>query len=292
MEIDQSSQEIVFKSFKFETFPNSLKIVQDSNLNNISKLEITVPNNYVSVGDIITISNASSIGDIVASFINTDHEVYEVNKANDTFTVIINTDTSVSELNTSGTGGAFTRIKIPILSRLLFNYNDTFGNLLGFKYMGEPTSITQFKHKISNFDDYEEKTPYDNVGNIDTSNNMINLSGDYFYVFLYLNDYEGLVSNSIAANPFAKILLAGYNGDIMFNTFVSSPLEFDVPISLINQFKVTFRYADNNLVDFKNFSHSFTLRITEKIFNPNRTNLLSKEKTFEENLIDNNYFNS
>jgi len=203
----------------------------------------------------------------------------------DTFTVIINTDTNVSELNTRGTGGSFTKIKIPIISRFLFNYNDTIGELLGFKYVGESTSITNFNHRISNFDLYEEETPYDEVGNINTSNSLINFTGNYFYIFMYLNDLEGVVSNSNAQNPFAKILLAGYNGDIMFNTFVSSPLEFDVPISLINDFKVTFRYADNTLVDFKNLNHSFTLRVTEKILRPVRTNIVSNRVTYQDSLI-------
>ena len=35
-------------------------------------------------------------------------------------------------------------------------------------------------------------------------------------MFMYLNDYEGVISNSLADNAFAKILLSGYNGDIMF----------------------------------------------------------------------------
>ena len=45
----------------------------------ILKLTIRHPNNYVSVGDIITISNAADIGDISATLINKSHVVYSVN---------------------------------------------------------------------------------------------------------------------------------------------------------------------------------------------------------------------
>ena len=76
----------------------------------------------------------------------------------------------------------------------------------------------------------------------------------------------------------------------MFNTFIPSPLELDIPISLINKFHVTFRYPDNSLVDFKNIDHSFTLRITEKILRPVRTNILSNRVTYENSLITKHFF--
>ena len=172
-----------------------MKIEKDKSLVNISKLIITIPNNYVTVGDFITISGATSIGDILASFINTEHQVVEVNKINDSFTVLINTDTNIENLNINGTGGAFTKIKIPILSRF-FNFNDTIEKLLGFKNIGDNNSITSFSHTISNNDLYEESTPFDEIGNVNDVNSIINFTANYFYFFMYLNDLEGVISNT------------------------------------------------------------------------------------------------
>ena len=72
----------------------------------------------------------------------------------------------------------------------------------------------------------------------------------------------------------------------MFNTFISSPLEFDIPVAILNELKVSFKYADNISPNFKNFDHSFTLRITERITKPVRTQLLSKKKDYRQGMIE------
>ena len=72
----------------------------------------------------------------------------------------------------------------------------------------------------------------------------------------------------------------------MFNTFISSPLEFDNPISLFNELKVNFRYGDGTSPNFRNFDHSFTLRITERITTPKRTQIVSKKINYLESIID------
>ena len=284
--IDKNSQEVQFKSYKLESLPHSLKIIKDNVLSNIYKLQITCANNYVNVGDKITISGAAQIGDILSNIINGEHEVFEINNSNDTFTIIIPVDVTRQNINTSGTGGPYVKVKVPVLASFLFNYQDTIGNLLGFKNVGNQTSVTEFKHITSNFDNYIEEIKFDEVGNKDIYNPLLNLTGSYFYIFLYLNDFEGIISNTLAPNPFAKISLSGYTGDIMFNTFVSSPLEFDVPVSLINELNVQFKYADNTRPNFRNFDHSFTLRITERITKPVRTQVLSKKKDFRQSMIE------
>ena len=97
---------------------------------------------------------------------------------------------------------------------------------------------------------------------------MLNLTGDNTYMLLYLNDFEGIISGSDSDHAFSKILLNGVPGDYMFNTFVNSPLEFDFPIKNLNEIKVSFKYPDGTIPDFRNYEHSFTLRITELIYKP------------------------
>jgi len=105
---------------------------------------------------------------------------------------------------------------------------------------------------------------------------------------MYINDYECVINNSNQPTAFAKILLSSNPGDILFNTFVNYPLEFDFPISTLNELNIKFTYPDGTLVDFRNIDHSFTLRIIEKIIKPNNTGINSKDTSFYETIINKN----
>ena len=104
---------------------------------------------------------------------------------------------------------------------------------------------------------------------------------------MYLNNYEGIITNSNInqENIFSKILMAGNTGDILFNTFVNSPLEFDIPIPTISQFSIKFYYPDGTKPDFRNFEHSLTLRITEKHTKPFNTEIDTTKQTYIDTLI-------
>ena len=286
---DDNSKELVFLSYKQNKLPNSLTVESDSSLGSETfKLIIKHINNFVEVGDTITISGAQRIGDIPASALNTSHTVYEINEFADTYTVLIDIviEKSLDKINLTGTGGGNIFITIPAKVSFLFNYDDTLGNILGFKNVGYTNSITEFSNKTSNFDNYIEPILFDEVGNANPSNDIINLNGNNYYLLLYINDFEGVIVNSNLDNPFSKILLTGQSGDIMFNTFVNSPLEFDVPIASINYFKIKFLFSDGSLPDFRNFDHSFTLRIVESTTQPHRTKINPKETSYIGSMID------
>jgi len=96
---------------------------------------------------------------------------------------------------------------------------------------------------------------------------------------MYLNDIEFIYSSSSIKPAFAKILLSGNPGDILFNTFVEqSKYQYDkiFPISNLSNFNITFLFPDGNLVDFRNLNHSFTLKITEEKIQNSNTFLNSK----------------
>ena len=97
---------------------------------------------------------------------------------------------------------------------------------------------------------------------------------------MYLNNYECILNSFNQPTSFAKILMSGIPGDIMFNTFINYPLEFDFPIPSLNELSIKFTYPNGNLVDFRNINHSFTLRIIEKINIPYKTGLNSKDTNF------------
>lgn len=288
LEINENSQEVKFLSYKFELLPQSLKVEKAENITDVLKLIIKHPNNFVEVGNKITISDAIQIGDVPSNIINQEHEVYEVNPATNTYSVIIPMDVTIEDFKTVGTGGPNTKIRIPAKTSFLFDRTDTIGELLGFKNVGQVNAITPFNHTTSNFSSYIEPTVYDEVGNANINNNLLNLTGNFYYLLLFLNDFEGIITNTNKENAFSKILMSGNPGDIMFNTFVNSPLEFDIPIASVNQFKVKFTYPDGVKPNFRNYNHSFTLRITEKITKPNRTGIISKKESYLNSIIEKN----
>ena len=97
--------------------------------------------------------------------------------------------------------------------------------------------------------------------------------------------FKHATDNINQENMFSKILMAGNTGDVMFNTFVNSPLEFDIPISLISQFNIKFYFPDGTKPEFRNYEHSFTLRITEKINKPFNTQIDTTNMNYLDSLV-------
>jgi len=280
------TQEIKFTAFKTDNLPNSLKAdIVTINGTEYFRLTIKHPNNLVEVNDIITIKNATDLGVISRLNINKDLSVYEVNKENNSYTTLLgpkNQITTNQDLLTTLTddGGGATSVKTKARISFLFNYSDTVGEVLGFRSVGSSNAITPYKTIISNFDSYQTDTQLNSVGNIVTTNQLLNFSGKNNYYLLYLNDFELVTNTSNLNTAFAKILLSGQPGDVLYNTFINFPLELDFPISTLNELQVKILYPDGSFPDFRNIDHSFTLRITEMVTNPRNTGINSKKTTF------------
>jgi len=280
------TNEVTFSAYKTENLPNCLK-VDIYTINNIDYFRLIVkhPNNLVQVNNKVIVSNSLDIGLINKSYINKSFTVYEVNIENSSYNMLIapvNQITSSNNLGTTLTDSRGGAIQITSNARisLLFNYPNTIGAILGFKNTGSQNSITPYKNIISNFDSYVNDTNLNSVGNIVTSRKLLNFVGNNNYYLLYLNDYELVSNTSNQENAFAKILLSGQPGDILFNTFINYPLEFDFPISTLNELQIKILYPDGTYPDFRNIDHSFTLRITELVNYPKNTGINSKKTTF------------
>jgi hypothetical protein len=279
------TQEVTFSAFKTENIPNSLK-VDIVTIDSIQYFRLIVnhPNNLVEINDLVTISNASAIGIVTSTLINKTHTVFEIN--NNNYSILLGTINQIYTSNNdltqtlTDTGGASINIKTKARISLLFNYKDTIGSVIGFKNVGQANAITDYKNTISNFDSYLNDTKLNTVGNIVETPLLLNFTGNNNYYLLYLNDYE-LVNNSYNQSPaFAKILLSGTLGDILYNTFINFPIEFDFPISTLNEIKIKITYGDGSLPDFRNIDHSFTLKIVELVNFPKYTGINSKKTNF------------
>jgi hypothetical protein len=286
IEYNSNSQEFKFYSYKTDLNPYSLSLEQDLSLGSqVLKLIIRQKGNYVAIGDTITISNADDIGDISSTLINKTHTVYSINVEASNYTVVLITNQFLQTINLSGDGGAKTTIRTPVLTSFLFNYSDTIGYLLGFKYVGVSTSITPFSHINSNVKEYINPTIYNSVGERTISNNYFNFQEMNYYILMYLNDYENIFTTNNFNNAFAKILMKGNQGDILYNTFIKhSSLIFDIPLKTLNELKISYLYPDGSAPDFRNLEHSFTLKIIERLSKPTRTGLNSMKMNYLDTL--------
>jgi len=291
--MDTYTQKITIIPYKNNNLPNSLSASIDE-IDNIKYMKLTVlhPGNLVEKNDTVEINGAVKIGSILdAIYLNNKHIVYDVNTTNQTYTILIaplNQITNATVIDLVGNGGPSTVIKTKAKVSFLFNKNDTLGSILGFKNVGQLNAITSYKTVISNFDPYILSTNLNVVGNVDISTRLLNFTGSNLYILMYINDYECIINNSNQPTAFAKILLSANPGDVLFNTFVNYPLEFDFPISTLNELNIRFTYPDGKLVDFRNIDHSFTLRIIEKIIKPYNTGINSKDTSYYETITNKN----
>jgi len=254
---------------------NPFNIVVNTSNNNIYYLEINHPNHLLTVGTQITIQNSTSIGVVpdyvinnvqtITSIIDNSHYIVQLKPFN-----ILQNDSII----TSG-GGNSVQIIYPFIARLLFNYQGTVGNLLGFRNVGQPNSITQWDYIISNNTSYVNDILTDATGIPITSSvisNYINLNGDNYLIIS-----NPLLKNTVDTGGingvFAKILLAGPPGYILYNQYIQLGDELNEGIQSLSELEFYFYALDGTLYEFNGLEHSFTIEIYEKIIdNPNINN--------------------
>ena len=274
------------KAFSQTVLPNSITeniVIIDNK--QYYQLDIKHPNNFVEIGDFITISNSEGIGEIPKSAINATHQVYKINKTDQTYSILLlpfNKITSVSAQK----GGSSLKIKTSAKVRFLFDRQNTLGEVLGFSNPGDAYSITPFSSIISNNDSYIYPNDLDTVGNKSSISNILQFTGKNNYWLLYLNNLESVILNNGLESCFAKILLAGTQGDIIYNSFVNSPIEFDTPIPTISELNIKITDSKGNIINFENTNFSFTIRIYELISKPKGTGKFSKDTSFHKEMIE------
>jgi len=291
--MNEFTQTVTFIAFKNTNLPNSLSasLVE---IDNVKYVMLTVqhPGNLVQVNDTVVISGAAKIGTIIGTtYLNKAQTVYQVNTTNQTYTILLaplKQITNASVIDLTGNGGPGTVIQTNARVSFIFTSSDTLGSILGFKDVGQPNAITPYSSQVSNINSYILSSELTNVGTSGNYKSILNFSGSNNYILMYINDYECVINNSNQPSSFAKILLSGNPGNVLFNTFVNYPLEFDFPIVTITELNFKFTYPDGTLVDFRNIDHSFTLRITEKTGTPYKTGLNSKDTSFYEIIKDQN----
>jgi len=223
-------------------------------------ITIKHPNHHLIVGQTILIDGAISYMGIPANILNRTHIIYSVLDTN-TYQIELPAFNLESQRNNNG-GGVSVGIYVPNNIKLRFDYQDTLGNVLGFRNVGLYNSITPFNSIITNNDLYANELPYNNVGQIvQLSNNALQLSGNS-YIIVECTQLTTITSVGPIKDIFAKILLSGLPGEVLYNTYICVPKVFYEPIPELSSLEFTFYSPDGSLFDFNGVNHSFTLEIT------------------------------
>ena len=238
-------------------------------------LKINYYKHGLNLNDYIIISNVPSFSGIPENIINSKHNIYKIIDTNN-FEIKL----PIYNENTSTNFTGYFTIRKPILFRLLFNYSDTMGKVLGFRNVGTSKAITSFKNIIRNDEPYEQDFLYDEQGNtiLDKSNSMIpnhNIihSNQYHYILICSNilesKYDGNpnisgINNNIK-NIIAKIDFDNDIGKYVYETYTNFIDKLSTNISQLTTIDFSIYYPDGELYDSNTMEHSFVLEITEDL---------------------------
>jgi hypothetical protein len=108
----------------------------------------------------------------------------------------------------------------------------------------------------------------------------ISLEGEN-YLYLVCNGLRAVYSpgNESLGDVFAKLLLSEPPGLMIFDGFISAPLEYNPPLAFINSFTFDFKRQDGYNFNFNNTDLSFSMRITEIVDTIGGTGISSRTGT-------------
>ncbi len=275
IDVDTYTDKVTFKCFKKTVLCQPIIAIEpevDTNLGvtniGIYKLQIKHPKHGILYAGVkIHVLGSTSYLGIPEDIINTKHIITKIID-DDTYEIELpkfNPTTTILKTN----GGATVTIMVPDMFRLRFDKHDTMGKILGFKDPCHPTSVTPYKTKISNWDDYDygicKKSK--NCSKSCSKHNVPQLrEGEYMLMIaepLYTLDSVGPVKRA-----YAKILYGtqlnlpeDLTGNTLFNTFVRTSKFYEDPLNELSELTISFVNQNGDLIDFGNRDHSFTLEI-------------------------------
>lgn len=287
--IDQSTDIVTFNNFQAiqisKPFTTTIPVIPtDPDVGPVNpvlhyQVEITQPNHGLSVGSTFIIENALSYLGIPADILNGTHTVTSINSTYpDKYTFTLDTF-NLNDTRVDNGGGINVVIKTPIKTRLLFNSKNTFGDILGFRNVGESDSITQYNTSIKNIDYYQNEADLVAYGKTVTVTPIgLNFSGSP-YMLLNIQEIERNLRNLDKENSFTKILLKelpDIPGKKLYNKHIHTTKIYNEPLPELKTLTITITTPEGNLYDFNGLNHSFTLAITTVMESPLNTQISSR----------------
>ena len=217
-------------------------------------------NHQLDAGSVIIISNSLAINSVPALAINKQHIINKIIDDNH-YEIIIDMYTPETIINNSEQKKNIVLIKYPDLFQLSFEYSDTMGKLLGFDKIGEKTSITPYKHTITNVDNYMNDLSSPGFM-LEFSSKKLNMSG-YNYFYICSPELSCIHNTSHVSNVFAIVYWIDNPGGTSVNSYVATTKFFDIPLSTLSEIHFSIHHPDGRLIEFNGLDHSFTIEITE-----------------------------
>ena len=229
----------------------------------------------LNIGDQITISNSINVLDstidginyfIPDEIINSIHIIELIIDINNYIIKLTKYNTIVITNSTNNliNGGNAVNIIYPLFIRLLFNYNDTIGNILGFKNPGNNLSITIFNKIITNQTLYINSSILNSVGVIDINTPIFNFSS-YPYLLMVSEMFSSHINYKDSSGVFAKLFLTGNPGSIIYDQYIQITETLLSTMSYLNELEFMFLTPDGITYNFNGQNHSYTLEIYEEL---------------------------
>ena len=238
------------------------------------RLNIIHSNHNLKESNIIKIDDAIGVLDTVIgdnsyyvpnNIINSYHTIEKVNGLN-SYTVKLPKYNAVLDNTIDSNlinGGNAVKIKYPLLIRLLFNYLDTFGSVLGFLNCGNETSITPYEYSILNSTLYENSTNLNSVGQININIPMLNFR-TYPYILMVSELFSTTINYKVTSGVFAKLFLVGNPGSMIYDQYIQIEDTLIEAAQNLNELEFRFITPDGNSYNFNGQDHSYTIEICEE----------------------------
>lgn len=250
----------------YTNFPNT-----DLNCDAI-RIKIYHPNNGMAVSDTVTIKDSLNYGDIPAKYLNQTHIITRVDT--DDYDILLYNVNVDPKLDKNIAGGEEIKLYTPNVFRIRFDYPDTMGYELGFRDVGQETSITPYKSVITNdvlYDGEELANVIQDIAgsdaDIDISDitnsairNALSLKGPS-YLIVKCKELPNVKGVGVIKDYFYKINLSGRLNDYVYDSFVDSPIFFNDPVDRLNALSIDILMSDGSHYDFNGKDHSFVLEI-------------------------------
>lgn len=271
VDINENTNITTFTSYKQGILSLPIQSVDYDSENNTYTLTIKQQKHGLSANDTVRFTNLINTNGISSEILNTQHIVSSI-ISEDEYTIVLQNINLLSD--TTVTYGGYGNVYVDNRIKILFNYNDTIGKILGFRNVGENDSITKYNNIIKNSDEYEyeyviiqnnKKYIYNDGIKQLLIGNKINDHGNN-YLKIYINDIKN-VSESDGTSYFSKIILTKSYGLYEYDTYVDNYKIFDYPIEFYN-LNIKIYNNKNELYDIGNLNFSFVLEITSVKYLP------------------------
>lgn len=279
----QENQYYIYPNGYFVDYPNAFISFQST-----YRVKVEHVNHMLNAGDTILIEGAINDGVISPDYLNGTHTVIRIIDSN-SYDIVIDQVNPIVPANPDQMGGFDVTILTANSFRIRFDFPDTFGTELGFRNVGDPTSITPYQPVITNNVVYEQEdlqliieqlqqttvNVSESIGNtIPDIRNALELTGPPYFI-ITCDELPNVKGLGLFKNFFYKINLDG-NGDFIFDTFVDSPIFYNEPIQKLSQLTLNFFNPTGQLYDFNGRDHSFVLEIVTFDETPIETSVLRK----------------